>query len=69
MPEEKQKLLIVEDDAGLQKQLGWTFEDREVLQATTRSEALGQLRRFEPAVVLQDLGLPSLKVSPRCRKS
>ena len=58
MSEDKPRLLIVEDDKGLQKQLKWTFEDFEVVQATTRQEALGQLRRFEPAVVLQDLGLP-----------
>jgi two-component system NtrC family response regulator len=58
MPGEKPKLLIVEDDAGLQKQLKWTFDDYEVLQATNRGEALGQLRRCEPPVVLQDLGLP-----------
>ena len=58
MADEKPRLLIVEDDAGLQKQLKWTFDDREVLQAATRSEALALLRRCEPAVVLQDLGLP-----------
>jgi two-component system NtrC family response regulator len=58
MSEDKSKLLIVEDDKGLQKQLKWTFDDLEVIQASTRQEALGQLRRFEPPVVLQDLGLP-----------
>jgi two-component system NtrC family response regulator len=56
--EEKRKLLIVEDDLGLQKQLKWCFDDYEVLLAVDRAEALAQLRRFEPAVVLQDLGLP-----------
>jgi len=58
MPDEKRKLLIVEDDAGLQTQLKWTFDDFEVLQAANRQEALAHLRRSEPAVVLQDLGLP-----------
>ena len=58
MPDEKRKLLIVEDDAGLQTQLKWTFDDFEVLQAGNRQEALAHLRRSEPAVVLQDLGLP-----------
>ena len=52
------RLLIVEDDVGLQKQLKWCFDDYEVLFAGTRQEAITQLRRFEPAVVLQDLGLP-----------
>jgi two-component system NtrC family response regulator len=54
----KPKLLIVEDDLGLQKQLKWCFDEYEVLIAATRTEAIAQLRRFEPAVVLQDLGLP-----------
>ncbi|MCW5570797.1 MAG: PEP-CTERM-box response regulator transcription factor, partial [Steroidobacteraceae bacterium] len=58
MADEKKKLLIVEDDAGLQKQLKWTFDDFEVLQAGNRAEALAHLRRSEPPVVLQDLGLP-----------
>jgi len=56
--EDKPKLLIVEDDLGLQKQLKWCFDEHEVLIAGTRAEALAQLRRFEPPVVLQDLGLP-----------
>ena len=51
-------LLIVEDDSGLQKQLAWAFENREVLAATDRQQAITLLRRHEPAVVLQDLGLP-----------
>jgi len=56
--DDKPKLLIVEDDLGLQKQLKWCFDEHEVLVAATRNEALAQLRRFEPPVVLQDLGLP-----------
>ncbi|MET0660806.1 MAG: PEP-CTERM-box response regulator transcription factor [Steroidobacteraceae bacterium] len=55
---DKPRLLIVEDDVGLQKQLKWCFDDYEVLFAAARQEAITQLRRFEPAVVLQDLGLP-----------
>ncbi|HNR22506.1 MAG TPA: PEP-CTERM-box response regulator transcription factor [Steroidobacteraceae bacterium] len=58
MIDAKRKLLIVEDDAGLQTQLKWTFDDFEVLQASNRQEALAHLRRSEPPVVLQDLGLP-----------
>jgi ActR/RegA family two-component response regulator len=46
--DDKQRLLIVEDDPGLQKQLRWCFDDIEVLQATNRAEALAQLRRHEP---------------------
>ena len=51
-------LLIVEDDLGLQKQLKWAFEGYTVVFAADRNEAIVQLRRHEPSVVLQDLGLP-----------
>ena len=52
------KLLIVEDDPGIQSQLRWCFEDYEVIAATDRASAIAELRRHEPGVVLQDLGLP-----------
>ena len=52
------RLLIVEDDAGLRSQLRWCFEGYELAFAENRSEAIAAIRRFEPAVVLQDLGLP-----------
>ncbi len=52
------KLLVVEDDLGLQSQLRWCFEQYEVLAAVDRPSALAQMRRYEPPVVLQDLGLP-----------
>ena len=55
---EKPCLLIVEDDPGMQKQLKWCFDEYEIVFAGDRQEAIAQLRRFEPAVVLQDLGLP-----------
>jgi two-component system, NtrC family, response regulator len=51
-------LLVVEDDIGLQKQLRWCFEQYEVVVAADRPSAIAALRRYEPAVVLQDLGLP-----------
>jgi len=54
----KPKLLIVEDDEGLQKQLRWAYEDYEVISATTRAAAIDALRHYEPAVVTLDLGLP-----------
>jgi len=56
--EDKPKLLIVEDDPGLQRQLKWAFDDFEVIVADSRQAALAGLRRHEPPVVLQDLGLP-----------
>lgn len=54
----KAKLLIIEDDPGLQKQLRWSLDAYEVLLADDRVSALAQLRRHEPAVVTMDLGLP-----------
>jgi two-component system NtrC family response regulator len=58
MVDQRPGLLIVEDDIGLQKQLRWCFDENRVCVAAGREEALAQLRRFEPCVVLQDLGLP-----------
>lgn len=52
------KLLIVEDDPGLQSQLRWSFDELEVSVAADRDSAVAQLRRLEPAVVTLDLGLP-----------
>ena len=51
-------LLVVEDDKGLQSQLRWAFDGYEVAIAGERGEAISALRRFEPGVVLLDLGLP-----------
>ena len=58
MSDKPKKLLIVEDDPGLQGQLRWSFEGFEVEVAADRNAALAQLRRFEPSVVTLDLGLP-----------
>jgi two-component system NtrC family response regulator len=52
------KLLIIEDDPGLQAQLKWSYEDFEVHIAGDRASALALLRSEEPAVVTLDLGLP-----------
>ncbi len=51
-------LLIVEDDAALQRQLRWAYEGYRVVSATNREEAITMLRAEEPAVVTLDLGLP-----------
>ena len=58
MASDKPKLLIVEDDLGLQKQLKWSYEEFNVLCAATREEAMTLLRSEEPDVVTLDLGLP-----------
>lgn len=55
---DKPRLLIVEDDQGLQRQLRWAYEDYEVLVAGDRQAAIDALRLGEPKVVTLDLGLP-----------
>lgn len=54
----KGKILVVDDDLGIQKQLKWALTDFEVTFAGDRSSAIAQLRRTEPSVVTLDLGLP-----------
>ncbi|MCW5598527.1 MAG: PEP-CTERM-box response regulator transcription factor [Nitrosomonas sp.] len=56
--EDPKKLLVIEDDPGLQKQLRWSFDNYDVYVAGDRESALAQVRRYEPAVVTMDLGLP-----------
>jgi len=51
-------LLVVEDDQGIQSQLRWHFDQYEVILAGNRSAAIDAVRLHEPAVVIQDLGLP-----------
>ncbi|MGX7925957.1 PEP-CTERM-box response regulator transcription factor [Tsuneonella sp. HG094] len=58
MSQHKHKLLVVEDDQGLQAQLKWAYDDFEVIVAGDRDSALAALRSEEPAVVTLDLGLP-----------
>ena len=52
------KLLIVEDDPGLQAQLKWAYPEFDVVIAGDRASALAALRADEPPVVTLDLGLP-----------
>jgi two-component system NtrC family response regulator len=56
--EPRKPLLIVEDDPALQKQMRWAFDAYETIVAGDRESAIAQLRRYEPAVVTMDLGLP-----------
>ena len=53
-----QKLLVIEDDEGLQRQLRWSYEHYEVIIAGDREAAIAALRTHSPAVVTLDLGLP-----------
>ena len=54
----KNKLLIIEDDRGLQSQLRWHFDQYETVFAENRQDAISALRLHETPVVIQDLGLP-----------
>ncbi|HEX7709749.1 MAG TPA: PEP-CTERM-box response regulator transcription factor, partial [Sphingomonadaceae bacterium] len=58
MADHKPKLLIVEDDEGLQAQLKWAYDDFEVTIVGDRAAAIAALRAEEPPVVTLDLGLP-----------
>ncbi|MES2156569.1 MAG: PEP-CTERM-box response regulator transcription factor [Pseudomonadota bacterium] len=58
MSDTRPKLLIVEDDPGLQRQLRWAYEDYQLFIAGDRDEAIEMLRAETPDVVTLDLGLP-----------
>jgi two-component system NtrC family response regulator len=58
MSDDKPKLLIVEDDPGLQAQLKWAYPDFEVTVVGDKAAALAALRSEAPPVVTLDLGLP-----------
>lgn len=63
MSEQRRRLLIVEDDPALQKQMRWAFDGFEAVVASDRESAVAQLRRYEPAVVTMDLGLPPTRTA------
>ncbi|MDX1697648.1 MAG: sigma 54-interacting transcriptional regulator, partial [Thiohalobacterales bacterium] len=52
------KLLVIEDDPGLQTQLRWCFENYEVIIAGDRESGMAELQMHKPPVVTLDLGLP-----------
>ncbi len=58
------KLLVVEDDPGLQSQIRWCFEHYDVLLANDRQSAIEQVQKNKPAVVTLDLGLPPHEDNP-----
>src|ERR1700674_709283 len=58
MNETLTRLLIVEDDLALQKQMCWAFDQYETIVAGDRESAMAMVRRHEPAVATMDLGLP-----------
>ncbi|RVQ69263.1 PEP-CTERM-box response regulator transcription factor [Croceicoccus ponticola] len=52
------KLLVIEDDPGLQTQLKWAWDDFDVTCVGDRDAAITALRSEAPDVVTLDLGLP-----------
>jgi two-component system NtrC family response regulator len=52
------RLLIVEDDPGLQSQLRWAMSDHTVMVADSREKALAIAEDKAPQVAVLDLGLP-----------
>ena len=58
MSQAPKRLLVVDDDSGLQSQLRWCFADYEVEVAGDRPSALEALRAGNIGVVTLDLGLP-----------
>src|SRR5438034_11169795 len=56
---DKPKLLIVEDDEDVRRQMRWALADEyEVVLAGDRAAALEAVRAHQPPVVTLDLGLP-----------
>lgn len=62
MPEDRPKLLIVEDDPGIRDllELGFGYEGYDVSRAASGAEALERYAHVRPDVVILDLGLPGL---------
>ena len=57
--DEGERILVVEDDPGLQRQMKWTLAPYSVVVAGTRSEAIRQFKSNGPfRIVILDLGLP-----------
>ena len=58
MNKKNRKLLIIDDDPGIQRQMRWAFDGTDVLLAGDRQKAVDFARRDEPQVALLDLAMP-----------
>lgn len=80
--QETDRLLIVDDDPGIRRQLKWGFGDFETIECEDRPSAAQAAKTLSPAVALLDLGLPPdpdgpseglqalgeiLKIAPACK--
>jgi len=52
------KLLVIDDDEGIQTQIKWGIEGFEIVTANSRQNAIEQFEEHHPSVVTLDLGLP-----------
>jgi two-component system, NtrC family, response regulator len=55
---EAQRILLVEDDLGLQKQMHWALSPYVVDLAASRTEAIEKVSEFAYRIIVLDLGLP-----------
>ena len=64
------RILIVEDEADLREVIGYNLRSagHEVKEAGTVADALAEMRRFRPDLVLLDLMLPDRPGTELCRK-
>jgi len=61
----KPRILIVDDDEAIIRQLRWTLnEDFDVVTATDMQTAVRRVVIYEPAVAILDLQMPPLEDSP-----
>jgi len=60
-----EKILLVEDDISLRKQIRFSLERQyDVIEAGSRKDALNALKKIDVDVVILDLGLPPLEHTP-----
>ena len=64
MTENVRKLLIVDDEPGIRRQLKWAFDGVEVQLAEDRKSAIAKQAESPSSVVLLDLGLPPNQDGP-----
>lgn len=59
------RIIIIEDDEALRKQLRFTLENENTIaEAGNRNEAMAVLKEFTPEIAILDLGLPPNENSP-----
>ncbi|MDP2561117.1 PEP-CTERM-box response regulator transcription factor [Psychrobium sp. 1_MG-2023] len=58
MSQIKPKILVIDDDPGILKQLKWSLSDFDIITAENQTGAMAQMRLHAPTVVTLDLGLP-----------